>query len=487
MRPRPSTMHTRFSAWLRATAIVTAVLIVGTGCGSRASDVEIAAALRGPVSAGTEVAPVDTDAGAADEVAPATAPEAAGVPAAGSRAPGSKADAPDAGTAVATGRSAKPIAKPTAKSTAPAATSTAPKVADKSVVKIGMLGAWSGVLGAVTASAPRTMQAWVANQNAKGGLNGHPISLIVADDQGDPATTLTLARRLVESDKILAMAGNINLFGFPQLEKYMRSKNVPMLGDGIDPGWYSSPIAFPVTSHLGDQILAGLQLLVSGGTSKLAMLYCLEVAALCTYFKEKTLSSPMGKYIAQNYQVSLVAPSYTSQCLRMKGAKIDAIYLLMDTAGAARLVQDCAVQGFKPKVMLLGLDATKDMPTIPALKDTLVPGATASPADGQGLPAVENYRRAMATYGPKVGESGTGMLSWVAGEMLAFGGKNLPEAPTSADLMAGLWKVKNETLGGLTVPLTYAKGKSAVAKPCTFLWGVANSRFSAPQGAKLFC
>ncbi|WP_019874806.1 ABC transporter substrate-binding protein [Sporichthya polymorpha] len=478
MRTRPSATTKRPSLWLRATAVTTAVLIVGSGCGSRASDTEIAEALRGPSTTGAAgAATVDTSAaGPVGSVAAPAVPDAAAAP--GSTTAGSKAGKPAAG--VTPGGAATP-------SSAAAPAATAPKVADKSEVKIGMLGPWSGVLGAVTASAPKTLQAWVANQNAKGGLNGHPIKLIVADDQGDPATTLTLARRLVESDKILAMAGNINLFGFPQLESYMRSKNVPMLGDGIDPGWYSSPVSFPVTSHLGDQILAGLQLLVSSGTSKMGMLYCLEVAALCTYFRDKTLASPMGKYIVQNYQVSLVAPSYTSQCLRMKQANIDAIYLLMDTAGAARLVQDCAVQGFRPKVMLLGLDATKDMPTIPALKDTLVPGATASPATGQGLPAVENYRRAMATYGPTVGESGTGMLAWVAGEMLALAGKNLPAAPTSADLFAGLWTVKNETLGGLTVPLTYAKGKNAVAKPCTFLWGVANNKFSAPQGAKLFC
>ena len=235
MRTRPSETNKRLSGWLRATAVVTAVLIVGTGCGSRATDAEIAEALRGPVTAGAEVAPVDTSTTGTVDNGPVPAVPGAAV------APGSTASATKGGKPT-TGEATPGAAKPSA-ATAPAA--TAPKVADKSEVKIGMLGPWSGVLGAVTASAPKTMQAWVANQNAKGGLNGHPIKLIVADDQGDPATTLTLARRLVESDKILAMAGNINLFGFPQLESYMRSKNVPMLGDGIDPGWYSSPTRSP--------------------------------------------------------------------------------------------------------------------------------------------------------------------------------------------------------------------------------------------------
>ena len=484
MRTGACMLPDRRTPWLRVTAVLTALVLGCAGCGSRASDAEIAQALGGPGGAAAPGAGTTVDIGQADTAGTVDLPTGA--------APGVAVGPDGSGGA---GRPAvTPRQDPGANSANPAKpaggsaqTSSGPAVADKSEVKIGMLGSWSGVFGAVTASAPRTLQAWVANTNASGGLNGHPIKLIVADDAGDPSTALTLARRLVESDKILAMAGNINLFGFPQLEKYMRSKNVPMLGDGIDPGWYASPVAFPVTSHLGDQIIAGLKLLVDGGSSKLAMVYCLEVTALCTYFKDNTLASPMGKYIVQNYQVSLIAPSYTSQCLRMKDGGIEAMYLLMDTAAAARLAQDCAVQGYKPKIMLLGLDATKEMPGIPALKDALVPGATASPAGGQGIAAVEKYRAVMAKYGPTVGESGTGMLAWVAGEMLGLAGKNLPEAPVPADILEGLWKVRNETLGGLTVPMTYAKGKSAVAKPCTFMWGVADKKFSAPHGGKLFC
>jgi branched-chain amino acid transport system substrate-binding protein len=234
------------------------------------------------------------------------------------------------------------------------------------------------------------------------------------------------------------------------------------------------------------QIIKGLQSYVNTGTTKIAILYCLEVSSMCTYLTDQAKKSEVGKYIIQSYQVSLVAPTYTSQCLRMKSGGVEAVYLLMDTAGAARAAQNCATQGYRPKFMLLGLDATKDFPTNPHLKGALIPGATAPPS-ATGIASVQKYQQVMSTYGPTVGESGVALMSWASAEMLGLVGKDLPANPTADDLYKALWTLKNETLGGLIVPVTYTRGKPAQVKPCMFLWGEADGKFSAPQGEKPIC
>jgi branched-chain amino acid transport system substrate-binding protein len=355
-------------------------------------------------------------------------------------------------------------------------------------VKVGTLGVFSGVLGTITEGGPRTLSAWAAYTNAHGGLNGHPVKVIVGDDQGDPATSLTLAKRMVESDKIIAMVGNFNVFGFSQLDKYLTEKKVPMIGgDGVDPGWFTSTNTFPVSAPAATQIIKGLKANVDSGVTRIAILYCVEVSSLCTYLTDQAKNSPeVGQYVTQTFQISLVAPSYTSQCLRMQQGGIELMYLLMDTAGAARVVQNCATQGFKPKAMLLGLDATKDMPTNPVLSEATIPGSVASPAT-QGVPLLSKYLQVMATYGPTIGQSGAGVQVWASAEMLGLAGKNLSTNPTPADLYEALYKVKNETLGGMIVPVTYTRGKPAAVKPCMFLWGVKDKKFSAPNGTKLSC
>ncbi|HEX3789969.1 MAG TPA: ABC transporter substrate-binding protein [Pseudonocardiaceae bacterium] len=480
--------------------LATALLASTAGCGTRASDRSIVDALRAPITVAATTGSAPVDSGDTTTAAAPGAPVAAGgtvsAPAAGAAAaaagaaaaptkksPAAQGSAPRVSAASAGTHAAS--AKPGSSGDEPKAPAS-PTVADKSPVTVGTLGPFSGVLGAVTAGSPRTISAWAAYANSHGGLNGHPIKVVVADDQADPGTSLTLARRLVENDHAIAFVGDIQFFGFQQVEQYLRSKNVPMIGgDGVDAGWQKSPITFPVAPPVATQIIKGLKMYVDSGARKIAMLYCLEVGSLCQYLNDQAKKSEVGQYIEQSYQVSLVAPSYTSQCLRMKQANLEVVYMLLDTASASRVTKDCATQGYKPKFMLLGLDATREMPTIPSLSDALIPGATASPG-AANLAAVTEYRQVMQTFAPSVGDSGFGLLGWAAAKLLGLAGKNLSDSPTSADLFTGLYTVKDESFGGFTVPLTFTEQQRA-AKPCVFIWGVAADKFAAPQGNKPLC
>jgi branched-chain amino acid transport system substrate-binding protein len=479
-------------------ALAATVLVSVAGCGTRVSDEAIDRAVHSSsavpttseqgAAAPAAATPIGTTAPVAAAAPVATTARGEVVPAANaatrSQPVGPAAAAPK-GTEKTSTKEAPAPGSPSA-GTAAGTGAAAPTVANKSTVKIGQLGTFSGVLGAVSGVGPKVMGAWVAYTNAHGGLNGHPVDVIVADDQGDPSTAVTLARRLVENYKVLMMAGNFQAFGFPQLETYMRSKNVPFIGDGVDPGWYTSPVAYSVVPPASDQIVKGLQYFVNTGARKLGMLYCVEISQLCGYLHDEVIKSAVGKYVVQAYQVSLVAPSYTSQCLRLKQAGVEVLYLLMETAGAARAAKDCAAQGYTPKIELLSVAATAEMPQIAALNGTLIPAGIVPPT-ATGIPGLDKYREVLKTYAPTVGDSGFSLYTFACAEMVGLVGRNLPDNPTPTDFLAGLWKVKNETLGGLTVPLTYTKGAGAHAQPCAFIWGTQNGKWAAPLGIKPIC
>lgn len=464
------------------------LLTAGTGCGSQASDAEIAEALRGPAVAtgtgavasipGASTTTTTSDAGvAAGAVAPATGQAATG----GAVASGSAAQAGTAGTASAgQGTSGKAAGSG-------AAAAQAPSVANKTPIKIGTLGPYSGVLGALCAPAAAALRTWVSWKNANGGVNGHPIELIVGDDNADPTTGMTLARRMVEQDKIIAIVGDVIILNYDQIQQYMESKNIPMIGSmGTLQSMFLAPNQFTVSGYAGDAMDAVMGRWVAEGAKKLGIAYCLEVSIICSALAEDMKKTSIGKNIAGTYQVSLVAPSYTSVCLQMKQAGIEGAAMFMDTAGAARLVKDCATQGFTPKWTILGLDATPEYPGIPALKDVVIPGATFPPVD-LGNAAIKEYLQGMATYAPGVQYSGMGSYAWSAGQMFAHAGRNFSDNPTTAELFTSLFKVRNETLGGLIGPVSYIKGKGTITKPCAFIWGVANGKFTAPNGLKQTC
>ena len=67
-------------------------------------------------------------------------------------------------------------------------------------IKIGMPLALTGPLGSVGQEMKNGAELWVKVTNAKGGLLGRPIELLITDTGGDPATCVRKAQELVERD-----------------------------------------------------------------------------------------------------------------------------------------------------------------------------------------------------------------------------------------------------------------------------------------------
>lgn len=67
-------------------------------------------------------------------------------------------------------------------------------------IKIGMPVALTGPAGEIGAQMRRGAEFWAKHTNAKGGLLGRPIQLVVQDTAGDPATCVRKAQDVVERD-----------------------------------------------------------------------------------------------------------------------------------------------------------------------------------------------------------------------------------------------------------------------------------------------
>jgi len=81
----------------------------------------------------------------------------------------------------------------------------------KEPVKIGLTAAVTGGSAASGEAIKRGLEIAIAEVNAKGGvLNGRPLQLIVRDDEGQPAKGVTIARELVEREKVAALFGGLH-------------------------------------------------------------------------------------------------------------------------------------------------------------------------------------------------------------------------------------------------------------------------------------
>ena len=74
-------------------------------------------------------------------------------------------------------------------------------------IKIGSVLSVTGPASFLGDPEKKTLEIYVEEINAKGGVNGQKLQLIVYDDAGNANNARTFATRLVEEDKIDAMVG----------------------------------------------------------------------------------------------------------------------------------------------------------------------------------------------------------------------------------------------------------------------------------------
>jgi branched-chain amino acid transport system substrate-binding protein len=432
-----------------------------------------AAAGKGPTASGSSSATAPV--GAATAGGTGSARASAGGGAGGAKA----ADGPSAGAAPAAGGNG--VATPGA----PGAT---PAVATGSTIVIGNVGDYSGIVGSVLHEGAPMAQVVARHVNDTGGLNGHPVKMLVADAAGDPSRALSIVRDMVENKGVVAFMGNLWVLSASGARSYLEQKRIPAIGGDVATAtWFQSPMFFPQASSFPTMAVGSVKTMADLGFKKIALGYCAEVEACKIYHDEGTArAASVGGQIVYTAQVSLAQPDYTAECLQAQRSGAQALMLGVDSTALSRFARSCFQQGFKVPIVTASLATIASTTKDPNLEGLLSPVGT-FPFVANDVPAEREYAAAIARYAPTIEQSGSTSAVWVSGALLREVSRSLPATVTSADFLKGLYQIKNNTLGGIAPPLTFIEGKPAPDFTCYFIQKIVGGKFTAPQGSKQTC
>lgn len=96
-------------------------------------------------------------------------------------------------------------------------------------IKVGAILAVTGPMSFLGGPEARTLEMMVAETNAKGGINGNPIELIVKDSAGNPEKAVSFAKQLIEEDKVLAIIGPSSSGETMNIKKIAEDGKTPLL------------------------------------------------------------------------------------------------------------------------------------------------------------------------------------------------------------------------------------------------------------------
>jgi branched-chain amino acid transport system substrate-binding protein len=333
--------------------------------------------------------------------------------------------------------------------------------------------------------------AWSQSVNAGGGISGHPLRLFTADDAQNPGNALTAVTKMVEQNHVLALIDISNVD--TAFAEYVSGKKVPVVGGNLDSDLFATNADFFTAGGTADGIPAGIVgAAKTAKVDKLAVLYCAGVP-ICAELPPalKKLGEPAGVNVSYSGSIPSVAPNYTAPCLAAKQSGANGVFVANGPPQTLGVVKSCSAQGFKPMYIAAESSLANSSLGTPGI-DGAVGEVTNLPASATDNAEIAAMHKALDTYKPGVLDNGEfspgSSMLWASGRLFEAAARagRLGDNPTPAQVLDGLYALKNETLGGLAAPLTFAKGQPTSSK-CWFYYQVKDKKFTTPFGTSPSC
>ena len=374
-------------------------------------------------------------------------------------------------------------AAPSAPTTAAVAATILPAKPTKSEIVIGVPVALSGSSADSGNLSRVNAEAWGKWVNANGGINGHPVKLVIADSGPDAVKGLATLKQMVEGDKVLAVVGEGDP-GEAGWLPYLQESKVPTIGGGAgNPPWYKNSYLFALGHSNFIGFLSTPLLAQQVGAKTMFQVVCAEIAGCA---EAGRLSEPIALQIGIEYagtiKVSGSAPSYTAECLAIKQANAGYVHLWVAAAGVARVAAECDKQGVQ--AIYGGSPGGWNVSTLATL-----PASVKIEAMTQGFPwwvddaPVKSYRDIMAKYANGEFRGAYGTYTWSSLELFRKALANVSDNPTRQEVVDSMYKLKDETLDGLLAnKINFTNGQNSTEWRCFFLNAYQGGKFSSPKG-----
>lgn len=352
--------------------------------------------------------------------------------------------------------------------------------ADPDTIVIGTLGAPSAMMD--------VMEASVEALNEAGGIDGKQVKLIYKETTTEGTDAPAAVKELIDQDHVVAIVGQTSNTD-AQWQQYPAQKGVPVIGGlNVNTPYVTNPMFFPTGSNIY-AMGYGIGEVAARYGPKVGNLYCAE-SPQCASSKEfaPVLDGLLGTTTDPQVEISSTASDFTAACQALIDADVDTYKVAADGPVVAKVATACADQGLKARLVTADATVRSLFADIPQLDGTVAVGSTV-PFIDDSTPGTKAYQEMLAEFLPDIdGENGPlPMNSFIAVELfkkaVELGGT---DEVTSKSILAGLYEMKDETLEGLTVPLTFTQGRPTIVN-CYFTMGIEDGEFTMPEGLEYTC
>ncbi len=287
-------------------------------------------------------------------------------------------------------------------------------------VKVGGVFPFSGPASSI-GLVGKGVLAYVQLINDRGGINGRKINYIAYDDAYSPPKAVEHVRKLVESDEVAFMFGQLGTPGNTATAKYLTGKKVPALGIVSGSNKFTDVKNFPVTttslvSFVTEGKIYAKYLNKTLPGKKYAILYQNDDLGkdYVIAFKEFMKDDFDKRVVTAAYEIA--DPTVDSQIVNLKSTGAEALLVAGTPKFAAQAIRKASEIGWKPTLLLNYPSSSVGATLKPAGLDksigVIVGTVTKDPTDSKWSAdkGMNDYRTFVDKYMPGIDISDTNYL-----------------------------------------------------------------------------
>ena len=365
-------------------------------------------------------------------------------------------------------------------------------------IKIGVLTDLSGPAASGFTSTEKGIKAYVEGVNAAGGVNGQKLSYVMADTTSTPPGALTAAQKLVQNDKVFAIAEVSS--AFYGAEPYLLKQGVPVVGGGFDGPIWNVPSnsnlfnSAGTTSYTRVSSAAGEYMKAQGVTNCGSIGYASSVAAQkAATGIMKSCGAAGLKQGYLNNQVPFGSTDMGAIALAVKNAGVDGMYVPVVPNTGFALAAALKQIGVQLKSYLLptgyGGDLLQSSAAVTAAQGYEF-ASVGLPIEA-GTPATKKFAADLAAVGVTATPTFAQQEAYVSMSALVTGLKAAGANPSRAAFMTAMRKVNTFDADGLLAPskIDFSNfnqfGQGAGTAGCIFAARLNGNKFSVVPGTPL--
>lgn len=273
-------------------------------------------------------------------------------------------------------------------------------------IRIGMLHELTGVYTENARDEHDGMK--IALDEVGGEIAGRKIEAVVEDTAGDPATALTKARKLVESNKVHALTGIIWSPNAVAIRDYVcNTAKIPYVADVSAVRMLTQearcPYIFRSSYASGQEVIPYGKYAYEGYGFRKMAIYAFDSVfgrEQAGFFK-KAFEEAGGKVVLEIF-APVTIPDHAPYLAQIKAAKVDAVAAWWSGAATIRFITQFDEYGLKQDgVRIIGLSSIADESSLTVLRDKAV-GVGSVHVYAPTLNTPEN-RKFVAAYLAKIG------------------------------------------------------------------------------------